>query len=116
MSNNRYGGVIWTNHALERLGQRGLSQHMALETFKSPDKKMAGKKSGSIELQKKFNTSTVTVIAAQSEKKEWLILSCWIDPPYYGTRDWKDRQYYREYQKAGFWGKLWIIFKKQVGI
>lgn len=111
-----FGGAIWTNHALERLGQRGLSLDMAAKTFKNPDKKIPGKKSGSYEFQKKFDSSYVTVIATQNEKKEWIIMSCWIDPPYYGTRDWKEKQYYRAYQKAGVWGKLWIIFKRQIGM
>lgn len=117
MAHNTYfGGIIWTNHALERLGQRGLSQEMALTAFKNPDQKVTGKQSGSYEFQKKFGKSYVTIIAKQNEKKEWLILSCWIDPPYYGTRDWKRKQYYHAYLKAGFWGKLWIILKQQIGI
>lgn len=108
--------VIWTNHARERLGQRGLSQSMVLATFHSPDSKHPGKQHGAIELQKRFNSSVVTVIAKQNERQEWLLLSCWVDPPYYGTKDWKDKQYYHAYKKAGFWGKLWIVFKRMVGI
>lgn len=114
--NSRFGGIIWTNHALDRLGQRGLSQDMALKAFNDADCKSAGKQSGSYEFQKKFGKSYVTVIAKQNESHEWIVLSCWIDPPYYGTRDWKDKQYYHAYHKAGVWGKLWIIFKKQIGI
>ena len=28
---------------------------------------------------------------------------------------WK-KEYYKAYQKAGVWGKIWILFKQQIGI
>ncbi len=114
--NSHYGGIIWTHHALERLGQRGLSKDMALQAFKAPDSKSNGKQSGTYEFRKKFGISTVTLIAKQNEKKEWVVFSCWIDPPNAGTRDWKEKQYYNAYKRAGVWGKLWIIFKRQLGV
>lgn len=109
-----YQGAIWTNHALERLNQRGLSQDLAGKTFQYPDKTLQGKEKGTTEFQRKFNNSLVTVIAKQNEKKEWIILSCWIDPPLPGSPDIKRREEYRKYQKASFWGKMWISFKKQL--
>lgn len=114
--NSHFGGIIWTNHALARLGERGLSQEMAFQAFKDADRKARGKQSGSYEFQKKFGKSYVTIITKQNEKHEWVVLSCWIDPPYYGTQDWKRKQYYHAYQKAGFLGKLWIILRQQIGI
>ena len=117
MGNNSYfGGVIWTNHARDRLKERGMSRDIALKAFKDPDSKNQGKQSGTYEFQKKVGSSYITLIAKQNEQKEWVVLSCWIDPPVYGTRDWKNKQYYKAYQKAGVWGKLWIILRKQLGI
>jgi hypothetical protein len=111
-----YAGAIWTNHALERLDQRGLSQAMAGKTFQDPDKKFPGKQSGTTEFQKRFGKSWVTVIATKNEKNEWIILSCWIDPPLSGTDDHKKRQNYLKYQsaykKAGFWGRVWLDLRK----
>ncbi len=115
MDVRHYGGVIWTNHALERLGHRGLNQQMAHEAFKNPDKKNPGKQSGTMQFEKKFGNSTVTIIAKQNEKYEWLILSCWIDPPIVGYMDYYKKKRYVEYGKAGFWGKFWITFKEQLG-
>lgn len=116
MSNKQdYGGIIWTNHALERLGQRGLTQDLAWQTFNSPDCSIDGKKEGTIEYQKRFNHSLVTIIAKKNEKNEWVILSCWIDPPLPGTVDAKKKEEYRKYQKAGFWGKFFLTLKKQLG-
>lgn len=113
--NQRFGGVIWTHHALERLHQRKLPQHTAFLAFQSPDARHRGKQSGTLELQKKYQNSTITLIVKQNEKKEWIILSAWIDPPLPGTHDHRKKVAWEKYKKAGFWGKLWYTFKKQLG-
>lgn len=109
-----YGGLIWTNHALDRLGQRGLTQDLAWQTFNHPEKTSPGK-NGSWQYEKKVQNSTVTIIAKQNEKNEWLILSCWINPPLYGTTDYRMKKRYKQYQKASFWGKFWLTIKSQLG-
>ncbi|MDQ3098985.1 MAG: hypothetical protein M3Q44_04525 [bacterium] len=114
--NQYYGNAIWTNHALDRLGQRGLSQQMAWQAFQYPDKRLDGKNPGTMEYQKKFGISLVTVIAKQNEKGEWLILSCWIDPPLPGSIDIKKNEFWKKYKKAGFWGRFWLTLKKQIGL
>jgi hypothetical protein len=111
-----YGGLIWTNHALERLGQRFLPQSMALDTYNSPDRYFAGKKHGTTECRKRFDKYQVTVITTKTEKGETLVLSCWVDPPYYGTQDYYKKQKYTEYKKATFWGRVWIELKSIVGL
>ena len=116
MGLQNYGGLIWTNHALERLSQRGLSQSMAWETFKYPDKSFDGKKAGTTEFQKKFGISLATIVAAQNEKKEWIILSCWIDPPLKGYIDSKKSTEYKNYHKASGFKKFLLILKRQLGL
>ena len=111
-----YAGAIWTNHAQERLLNRGVSQTMAAETFQNPDTTSSGKNPGTIHYEKKFDSSTVTLIAKQNERKEWIIISGWIDPPLPGTKDFKKKQDWKQYQKAGFWGKVWYHLKQQLGI
>ncbi|CAN5143293.1 hypothetical protein BH09PAT1_BH09PAT1_0240 [soil metagenome] len=113
-SSNHYKGTIWTNHALERLGQRGLSQDIAWQAFAHPDRQFTGKNPGTVELQKNFGQSLVTIIAKQNEKREWIILSNWIDPPLPGTIDYYKKEGYKKYQKAGFWGKVFLTLKKQL--
>ena len=116
MSHQKYfAGGIWTNHALERLGQRGLSQKMAGETFSRPDHQIEGKQPGTVEFQRRYGKSLVTVIAKKNDQRECIILSCWIDPPLPGSIDILKKQNYIAYQKASFWGKLWIICKRQLG-
>jgi len=109
-----YGNAIWTNHALERLDQRGLSQELAWKTFSSPERQLVGKNPGTTEFQKRFGASLVTVIAKQNERREWIILSNWIDPPLPGSIDHYKKDNYKRYQKAGFWGKLFLTLKSQI--
>lgn len=111
-----FGGAIWTNHALQRLGQRGLSQDMAWQAFRNPDVSEKGKNPGTTESRKKFGNSTVTIIAKPNERNEWIILSCWIDPPLAGTEDFKKREAYIKYRKASLWGKVFLTLKKQLGL
>lgn len=117
MVNQRdYGRAIWTNHALARLGQRGLSQKLAWQAFQYPDRSLVGKEPGTTEFQKQFDGSLVTVIARQNDKQEWVILSCWIDPPLAGSIDILKKEESAKFQKASFWGKWWLTLKKQLGI
>lgn len=111
-----YGGVIWTNHAQERLTNRGVSQAMAIETFKSPDNSIPGKNPGTFQYQKRIGTSTITLVTKQNQRKEWIILSGWIDPPIRGTQEFKNKQEWKKYQKSGFWGKVWYQLKLQLGM
>ena len=111
---SHYKGAIWTNHAIERLGQRGLSQDLAWQTFSNPDKKFNGKNPDTLEFQKEIGTSLITVIAKQNERREWIILSNWIDPPLPGTKDYYKKEDYKRYQKSGFWGKVILTIKRQI--
>jgi hypothetical protein len=109
-----FKGIIWTNHALERLRQRRLHQDDAYKAFKNPDTSVKGKQSGTIEMQKRFGPHLVTIIAKQDEKRQWIILSCWVDPPMAGTIDARKKTEYIKYKKAGFWGKFWIGIRRQL--
>lgn len=113
MSQQHYAGVIWTHHALERLGQRGLTQKLAASAFIHPDNTVPAKNGGT-EFQKRVGPSMVTVIAKQNEKREWIILSCWIDPPLPGSIDIQKKKDYHTYKKASFIGKIFITLKNQL--
>lgn len=110
-----YGNLIWTKHAIIRMRDRGLSQDAALDAFKKPDKIEEGREKGSFRHIKHYSKSRVTVIAKQNERREWLILSAWIDPPMKGSKDEKERLEFGRYQKASQWGKFWLTLKKQLG-
>ncbi len=110
-----YGNLIWTNHVLSRLGERGLTQQMAWETFNKPD--VSGKANeGAMEYKKKYGISTVTVIAKQNEKREWIIISAWINPPLPGTEDERKHNNWKAYQKAGWGKKILLSILSQLGL
>jgi uncharacterized DUF497 family protein len=115
MTPNWYGGIIWTNHALERLSQRGISQENALKAFRNPDKSFPGKHENSREYQKYFGEKRVTLIGKQNDQHQWVIVSAWIDPPLPGSIDEKRQKAYKEYRNAKGWKKVFLLIKRQIG-
>lgn len=77
-----YGGAIWTNHALERLHERKIPQTAAWKTFRFPDTARKGKSTESHEYIKTIDHHVITIIAKKNHHDEWIILSCWADPPF----------------------------------
>ena len=87
-----YRGVIFTNHALERLKQRGISQGDAWATWRNPDQSRKGSGQGSWVYYKTYPTSSkgfegasgtrIEVVAKKNERAEWIILSVWSKPVY----------------------------------
>lgn len=110
-----YGNLIWTNHALARLAERGLSQDRAWETVRHPDKTYPGN-NGSTQYQKRYGMYLVTAVAKKNEKNEWLVLSCWMDPPLAGTKDAQKKAEYQAYKKAGPWKRIFLVLKRQLGL
>lgn len=111
-----FKGAIWTNHALSRLSERGLTQDIAAHTFNSPEKTTNGREAGTYQYHRRFDRSLVTVVARQNEKSEWIVLSCWADPPIKGSGDYERKIANRAYHSSSGWRKLWIILKRQLGI
>ena len=92
-----YGGVIWTNHALERLSQRGISQSDAWATWRRPDQSRWASAKGAWIYYKTYKTDRlgggstgekIEVVAknlpaqAGNGGKQWLIISVWSKPVY----------------------------------
>lgn len=78
---NHFGGVIWTNHALDRLRERGIKQGDAWATWRNPQETRKGK-SGNWVYYRNYDSTQIEVVAKQNEKGEWLILSVWSKPVY----------------------------------
>lgn len=116
MADRSYGDVIWTNHALSRTSDRGLTQKIVWETYRYPDEKREGKEKGTTEFLRKVEDSIVTVIGKQNEKRQWLIISCWANPPLPGSIDIQVQKEHKTYRRAGFFGKFFYTIKKQLGL
>ena len=106
--------LIWTNHARERLSARRIHKDLIIQAIISPDRTIP--KNGATEYQKQFNNQTIAAIVKENEKGENIILSCWIDPPNPGTKDFKIKQRRKEMHKAGALKKLWLTFLDQIGL
>ena len=74
---NKYGGVIWTNHALQRLKERNIKQGDAWATWSNPDNSRYEPSKGAWVYNKTWGNMNIEVVAKQNEKKKWLILSVW---------------------------------------
>ena len=77
-----FGGVIWTNHALSRMRERGVKQGDAWATFRRPDQSRYAKARGAWVYYKTYGNQKIEVVAKQNEKKQWVILSIWSRPVY----------------------------------
>lgn len=114
MNQRDFGGIIWTNHALERLDQRGLTQELAYSAYRTPDKSHPAR-DGGMEYVKWVGKSKITLIAKGNNKGEWLVISNWIDPPFEGTTDYYKAQDYKAYKKMPWWAKLVVDVVSAIG-
>lgn len=100
---NHYGGVIWTNHALERLAERGISQSDALATFNRPEQSRSGSNErGSWVYYRTYGNERIEVVAKKNEKGEWIILSVWSRPVVSGGRGYKKQSIFIKILKMLF--------------
>lgn len=72
-----YLGLIFTNHAISRLYNRGISQEKAYEVFAHPDGQIEGKIPGSVKFYKSYGEQKIELIAKKNDKNEWVVLSSW---------------------------------------
>lgn len=73
----RFGGIIWTKHALERMRQRGISQSDAWATWNRPQESRYAKARGAWIYYKIYGNQKIEVVAKKNEKGEWVVLSVW---------------------------------------
>jgi hypothetical protein len=108
--------IIFTHHALLRLKERKLNQKLVEQSILHPTSHTPGKEANSIEYVYKWEHRTITTVVKPTREGDLLVVSTWLDPPFMGTKDYKKQEYYRSYKKASFWGKVWLEFKKIIGI
>lgn len=77
MMQTYYDNAIFTNHAIQRLQERGITQSDAWYAFQHPDGQVRGNTIGSTKFFKNYGNQRIEVVAKLNEKKEWVILSCW---------------------------------------
>jgi hypothetical protein len=106
---------VWTDHAWKRLKERKIPEHFITSTLASPDKTFT-KQDFSKELQKKFGQQTVTFIVKKNNRGEYVMISCWIDPPMAGTKDARRRKRYLNMRNTKGLKKIWLLLLYKLSI
>ncbi len=78
----KFGGVIWTNHALNRMREREISQGDAWATWRKPDQSRYATAKGAWIYYRTFRNEKIEVVAKKNENGKWVILSVWSRPVY----------------------------------
>lgn len=108
--------LIWTDHARQRLQDRGLSQPTVEQAIRHAEQRRPGKKANTQEYSARFEEHTVTAVVSPGEKNELIIISCWVDPPFPGTKSWYKKQRWKRYKQLPWWQKLLWLAARQVGV
>ncbi len=106
---------IWTNHAIQRLKQRKIPRKLIDQALYHPDKKLY-RNAYVTEQQKRIKGITIAVIIKENENGEKIIVSCWVNPPFPGTKDYKLRQRFLAMKKASFMKKIWLTLLNKIGL
>ena len=102
---NHFGGIIWTNHAIERMRERGIKQGDAWATWSRPEQSYKAnlhKGEDAWRYYRTYGSERIEVVARQNEKHEWVIISVWSDPVFQKTTT--------SGTKVGLWKNLFRIF------
>ena len=75
--NKNFGGIIWTNHAIQRLKERGISQPDAWATWRRPQESKYAASKGAWVFHRTYGKQRIEVVAKKNKEKEWVILSVW---------------------------------------
>lgn len=94
-----YRNLIWTNHALDRLRERGIKQGDAWATWRNPGQSRKGTIPGSWIYCRDWGETQIEVVAKQNERREWIVLSVW------------SRRVPQAPSEISFWKVLYNLFK-----
>lgn len=78
---SNYKNLIWTNHALRRMRERGIVQSDAYAAWRNPDRSKYAKNKAAWVYYKDLNSKNIEVVVKKNEKGEWVILSVWSKTP-----------------------------------
>lgn len=104
-----FGGVIWTNHALERLKDRNIKQSDAWATFNRPDQSRPASTKGAFIYYKTYGKERLEVVASKNERGQWVIMTVWNRPLFQKKKRFF---YYNSFWDNILEGLLQKIFRK----
>jgi len=72
-------GFIFSNHALDRVKDRSVTQDAVASVLRNPDKTFPGKKPGTTKFIRTLNDRKMHVVASYlADQKKWLVVSVWV--------------------------------------
>jgi hypothetical protein len=78
MSNREYKNVIFTDHALDRIKLRRITQDMIVTAIRQPDQKLL-EDDGDTRFIKQISGRNVQVVSTYlTDEKKWLVKSAWV--------------------------------------
>lgn len=78
MTQREYKNVLFTDHALQRLKHRRITQDMIVSAIKQPDRK-ALEDDGDTKFIKVINQRNLHVVSVYlKDEKKWLVKSVWV--------------------------------------
>lgn len=75
--NRYYKGMIFTNHALNRMRERGVSSQEVWAAWYKPEQSHYAKTKGAWTYYKTIGDKKIKVVAKKNQKNQWVILSAW---------------------------------------
>ncbi|OGD62468.1 hypothetical protein A2160_00075 [Candidatus Beckwithbacteria bacterium RBG_13_42_9] len=75
-----YGNVIWTNHVLQRLTERHISQADSWATWRNPDNSRYAASRSAWVYYRTIGGKKFEVVAKKNKQGQWVILSVWCKP------------------------------------
>jgi hypothetical protein len=76
-----YKSLIFTNHALQRMNERGISQKQAWATWNSPDSSKYSKTKHAYIYIKNLNHNKIQLVAKKNNHNQWVVISVWSEEP-----------------------------------
>lgn len=83
-----FGGIVWTDHALGRLRQRGIKQGDAWAAWKRPQQSRLGRR-GQFIYYRTYGNQRIEVVAGKDKKGKTVVFSVWSRRVYGQRSYWK---------------------------
>jgi hypothetical protein len=75
--NRNYKELVFTNHALNRLKERGVGMSEAWACWRHPQKREYAATRGGWVFTRNWGKRQIEVVAKQNDRKDWVVLTVW---------------------------------------
>ncbi|PIP53202.1 hypothetical protein COX08_02300 [Candidatus Beckwithbacteria bacterium CG23_combo_of_CG06-09_8_20_14_all_34_8] len=95
-----YKGLIFTNHILQRMNERGIDFRDVYWAWAKPDEFVSAQTSGAYKYFRNKNGKKIAVVAKKNDQSKWVVLTCWQKE----IVDWRTNN---KKTKLSLWKNLW---------